>query len=114
MKSKFLALVVCMLALFGCQSTGPIPVGQGAYMIAKKDGAPGVGISYKNKAAVYQEACEHCEKQGMDIKVIKEQVTPARPGQLGSTELTYICVEKGGEYKVPTKDLDQVQEVRVR
>lgn len=58
LKIAFLAI-----ACSACQSTGVIPVDQDSFMIGKKDGTPGIGISLSNKADVYREANEFCRKK---------------------------------------------------
>ena len=81
----------------GCQSTGVVRTGQDSYYISKKDGSPGLGVSLANKAAVYNAADTFCGKRGLEVKTLNETVTPASPGQLGSTELQFKCVPLSGE-----------------
>lgn len=80
------------LALLGCQSTGVVPIGQGSYLIAKKDGTPGLGVSFATKAAVYQEANDFCKAKGQTVKTDRIETTPAQVGRLGGTELQFSCV----------------------
>lgn len=102
------------LFLVGCQSTGVIPVDQDSYMIAKKDGTPGLGVSFTNKAAVYKEANDFCRAKGLEVKTLRIEMTPARPAQLGGTELQFKCVPPGGAAQALNKEADQVIEVRNR
>ncbi len=81
-----------MALLSGCRSTGVIPVGKDMYMIGKKDGTPGLGVSLQNKAEVYAEAAQFCKKRGMEVMTVDVVVVPAAPAQLGSTELQFKCV----------------------
>jgi hypothetical protein len=81
-------------------------------MVAKKDGTPGLGVSFSNKAAVYQEAGEFCQKKGLEVKTLRVEITPARVGQLGGTELQFACVAPGGQAHPLVKQTDQVVEVR--
>jgi hypothetical protein len=96
----------------GCASTGVIPMDQDSYFIGKKDGAPGLGISLSNKAEVYQEANTFCQKKNLEVKTLRIETTPARPGQLGSMELQFKCVQPGGSAKLLSKEADTVIEIR--
>ena len=100
------------LLFIGCSSTGVIALSQDSYYIGKKDGAPGLGVSFTNKAEVYKEANEFCMKKDLEVMTLTEKVTPARPAQLGSTELTFKCVIKGGSAKPLQRDSDTIIEVR--
>ena len=85
---------------------------QNSYFIGKKDGSPGIGISLTNKAEVYQEANEFCNKKGLEVKTLRETVIPAAPARLGSTELHFKCVKVGGEAEALTKDPDTVIQIK--
>ena len=65
----FLKIIVIACPVFaaGCQSTGVIPMDQNSFMIAKKDGTPGLGVSFTNKAEVYQEAGNFCKLKGLEV-----------------------------------------------
>lgn len=75
-----------------CQSTGVVPLGQGKYMIGKKDGSPGLGVSLDTKAAVYKEAVTFCHEKGLEVETVNIVVLPAKLAKLGSTELEFKCV----------------------
>lgn len=96
----------------GCQSTGVIPMDQDSYMIGKKDGSPGLGVSLSNKADVYREANDFCRAKGLEVKTLEVITTPARPAQLGSTELHFKCVLPGGTAQPLQKIPDTVIEIR--
>lgn len=100
------------LLIFGCASTGVIPMSQDSYYIGKKDGAPGLGVSFSNKAEVYKEANEFCIKRNLEVMTLTEKVTPARPGQLGSTELVFKCVIKGSSAQPLKREPDTIIEIR--
>lgn len=85
-------LVAGALILTACQSTGVIPMDHGTYMIGKKDGTPGLGVSLSNKAEVYKEANAFCNEKGLEVETIKIIVSPAKLARLGSTELKFKCV----------------------
>lgn len=86
------SLLPIAFAISGCQSTGIIPMDRDSYMIGKKDGTPGLGVSLSNKADVYREANDFCRAKGLEVQTLEVTTTPARPGQLGSTELHFKCV----------------------
>ena len=109
-----IAVAACAVVAAGCQSTGVIPMDQNSFMIAKKDGTPGLGISFSNKAAVYKEATEFCRTKGLEVKTLRVETSPARPGQLGGTELQFKCVLPGGDAQPLAKEADQVIELRNR
>ncbi|MEK6742201.1 MAG: hypothetical protein AABZ15_01210 [Nitrospirota bacterium] len=109
---ELLLIIIITLILSGCQSTGVIPMDQDSYYIGKKDGSPGLGVSLSNKAAVYKEANAYCRDKGLEVKTIRETITPSRPGQLGSMELQFRCVSPGGSAQPLVKDADTVIEIK--
>ena len=110
MKTSYLVLSACFIT--GCSSTGVIQMDQDSYMIGKKDGSPGIGISLSNKAAVYKEANVFCRSKGLEVSTLEVQVIPSSPGQLGSTELNFKCVEPGGSASPLQRMPDSVIEIR--
>ena len=112
---KLLASIFTALATVffsGCQSTGVIPMDRDSYMIGKKDGTPGLGVSLSNKAEVYREANDFCQAKGLEVQTLEVITTPARPAQLGSTELHFKCVAPGGTAQPLQKTPDTVIEIR--
>jgi hypothetical protein len=94
-KSLRIVGILFFASLFsGCASTGVIPIGQNQFMIGKKDGTPGLGVSLSNKAEVYQEANTYCAVKGLTMETVHENVIPAAPARLGSTELYFKCVPR--------------------
>ena len=100
--------------LSGCASTGVIPMDQDSYMIGKKDGSPGLGVSLSNKADVSREANVFCRDKGMEVKTLQVTTAPARPGQLGSTELLFRCAAPGGVAQSLVREPDRIIEMRSR
>jgi len=90
--NRSLFIVLTFFGISACQSTGVIPMDHGTYMIGKKDGSPGLGVSLSNKAEVYKEANAFCHKDGLEVETIKVTVSPAKLAKLGSTELEFKCV----------------------
>ncbi len=101
-----------MFFITGCQSTGVVPLGQESYMVGKKDHSPGFGVSLGTKVEVYQEANAFCQAKGQEVKTLEIQTIPTRPGQFGSTELQFKCVEPGGTAQPLPKSPDTVIEIR--
>lgn len=114
MKYLLFSLIIVMIMLMGCQSTGVIPMDQDSYYIGKKDGSPGLGVSLSNKADVYKEANDFCHEKGLEVKVLREIVTPSAPARLGSTELYFKCVPPGGSAQPLPKEADTVLEIRTK
>ena len=112
MKTIIISLATLLLA--SCSSTGVIPMSQDSYFIGKKDGYPGLGISLSNKAEVYQEANTFCNKKNLEVMTLRENTTPARPGQLGSTELHFKCISPGGTAQPLVKEANDIIEIRNR
>ena len=111
---RILAFALAISNVAGCVSTGVIPVDQDSYLIGKKDGSPGLGVSLTNKAEVYREANDFCKSKRLEVKTLQVTTTPARPAQLGSTELIFKCVPPGGSAQPLAREPDQVIENRVR
>ncbi len=107
-------IAATIFILAGCASTGVIPVDSDSYMIGKKDGAPGLGVSLSNKADVYREANDFCRAKGLEVKTLQVTTIPARPAQLGSTELQFKCVASGSLAHPLPREPDQVIEKRIR
>ena len=91
-RKAILSIIAALLAIAGCKSTGVIPMDGDTYMIGKKDGAPGLGVSLSNKADVYREANDFCRKKAMEVETLDINVKSAKPGMLGSTELHFRCI----------------------
>jgi hypothetical protein len=100
--------------LCGCTSTGVIPMDRDSYMIGKKDGSPGIGVSLSNKAEVYREANDYCRAKGREVHTLNVSVISAAPGRLGSTELHFKCVLPGETAQPLIKEADRVIEIRQR
>jgi len=90
--NRSIYLTLTVLALTACKSTGVILIDHGTYMIGKKDGSPGLGVSLSNKAEVYKEANAFCHEKDLEVETIKVTVSPAKLAKLGSTELEFKCV----------------------
>ena len=107
-------ILVAVLFVVGCSSTGVVKMSENTYMLGKKDATPGSGVSLSNKAEVYKEANEFCQREHLEVQVIRELVTPARPGQFGSTEIQFMCVKKGAGSIPLQREADRIIEIRNR
>lgn len=115
MKRVYFIIFATTAVMFaGCASTGVVPMGQDSYMIGKKDGAPGIGVSFTNKAEVYSEANAFCQAKGLEVMTLHVNTTAAMPARLGSTELQFRCVPPGGAASPLIKDADKTIEIRNR
>ena len=111
---KKISFIVMALLVIGCSSTGVIPMDKDSYLIGKKDGTPGLGVSLTNKAEVYKEANEFCSSKGLEVETLSVTTTPARPAQLGSTELQFKCIPRGSTAKPLIREADKIIEIRNR
>ena len=109
---KKLLLTFSMLLIIGCSSTGIIPLDRDSYMIGKKDGMPGLGVSLSNKAEVYKEANEFCSGKNLEVETLRVVTEPAKPAQLGYTELHFRCIQKGAKAKPLVREPDAIIEFR--
>lgn len=108
-------VVITLLALGGCSTTGVIPMDQDSYLIGKTGGGmPGFGNSPSNKAEIYQQANDFCKAKGLEVKTIKLMETPAAIAKLRTIELQFRCVSPGGTATPLIKESDQVIEIRQR
>lgn len=111
MKHKTISIAAA-ISISGCTSTGVVPIEKDAYMIGKKDGSPGLGVSFSNKAEVYKEANDFCAAKDLGVETLNLTTTPARVAQLGSTELNFKCVPRGSTAKPLMREPDAIIEIR--
>lgn len=111
---QIIRITLLLLGIVGCASTGVIPMDKDSYLIGKKDGMPGLGVSLSNKAEVYKEANDFCSVKGLEVETLNVITTPARPAQLGSTELHFKCVPRGSTAKPLVRESDKIIEIRNR
>jgi len=109
-----IGLIGITFLMVGCTSTGVIPMDKDSYLIGKKDGTPGLGVSIANKAEVYKEANEFCATKGLEVETLNVTTIPARPAQLGSTELQFRCIPRGSNAKPLVREADKIIEIRNR
>jgi hypothetical protein len=109
---KLLFFIFSAFIFTACSSTGVIPMDRDSYMIGKKDGMPGLGVSLSNKAEVYKEANEFCAKKSLEVETLRVTTSSAKPGMLGYTELQFKCVQPGSTAQPLIRDSNAVIEIR--
>lgn len=88
---KLLVLLLC-LGLYGCASTGVVPMDKDTYMISKRSAQLGWGQPVGAKAAVYREANEFCARQNKKVETVSFEMRPSLPASPGSVCLQFRCV----------------------
>lgn len=86
-------LIIVVVTLIGCVSTGVVPMDKGTYMVSKRDAQVGFGPPVAAKADVYREANDFCVKQGKKVETIDFQGTNSGFGRPASASLHFKCVE---------------------
>lgn len=86
------ALLVVVLAVAACSSTGVVPMDGGTYSIGKRSAQAGFGPPLGAKADVYREASEFCAKQGKALETVKLDMTNSGFARPGAVSLQFRCV----------------------
>ncbi|MBI1772542.1 MAG: SHOCT domain-containing protein [Burkholderiales bacterium] len=91
------AFLICSasILLTACASnSGVQSIGKDTYMVSRQ-AATGLSGSGTLKAEVFQEASQHCEKQGRSLQVVSTQ--EARPpyifGNFPKAEIQFMCLD---------------------
>lgn len=84
-------LLVTLLMLSACSSTGVVPMDGGTFMIAQRSAQVGFGPPDGVKADVYKEANDFCSKQQKAVETIKLDVTNSGFGRPGNVSLQFKC-----------------------
>lgn len=110
-KKRISLSAVAALALVGCASSGPVPIGPDTYMLAK----PGDFMTVSGgtvKAELYREAGGFCQKQGKHLMPLSTSSTDASVARYASAEISFRCLVAGDpELKRPT--MKQTPDVRI-
>ena len=61
-------LILAVVALMGCASTGVVPMDKDTYIVSKRDAQVGFGPPVAAKADVYREANEFCAEQKKKVE----------------------------------------------
>lgn len=95
MKERMQRLLIVIMVLFlaGCASSGPVQTGKDTYMITKQSAGglavPGTVV----KADIISEANVFCAKSGKTIELISANSKNAIPfARMSSAEISFKCV----------------------
>ena len=94
---KRIIFSVSVLILFGCSSTGVVPMDGGTYLISKKEPQVGFGPSVTLKGDVYREANEFCAKSGKQVETVSFESTNAGFAKSPTASLQFKCVSELAE-----------------
>jgi hypothetical protein len=86
-------IVLAVIVLAGCASSGPVQTGKDTYMIAKTS-AGGMFVSGAQvKAELIQEGSAHCAKSGKALELINGEGKNGIPfARQTSAEISFKCV----------------------
>ena len=87
-------IVLLVLGLVACASTGVVPMDKGTFFIAKKSPQVGFGPPIGVKGEAYTEANEFCAKEGKTVETIKLEETDAGFAKSAAVSLEFRCVPK--------------------
>lgn len=86
-------LILTIIFLPGCASTGISPMNKGTFYISQMRSMPGIGPATGAKADIYKEANEFCAKQNKHVETVKLDMVNAVFARPGSASLEFKCVE---------------------
>lgn len=88
-------IVLAVLTLTGCSSTGVVSTGSDTYMVAKSGGGPGASGA-EISADLYREANAFCAKQKKQFAKISVTEQDNKPFvRLANAKLEFRCVTEG-------------------
>jgi hypothetical protein len=90
-------IIIALLGLNGCFSTGIVPMDKDTYMVAKRASQVGLGPPIGPKADVYRQATAFCGKQGKVVETITLDLTNSAIAQPGAASLQFRCINDGAE-----------------
>lgn len=95
MHKSYIVLAI-VLALSGCTSSGPIPIGKDTYMISKQS-AGGIFVAASSiKAEIFREANTFCASQNKSMQIVADYQQSAVPGRsMPEAEIQFMCLAEG-------------------
>jgi len=88
-------LVILVLALTGCGSTGIVPMDKDTYMVANTAAGRGFATGDGPKADVYREANEFCALKNKRVETLEITSQDGKPFvRSGHAELHFRCVSE--------------------
>jgi len=88
---KYIWVILVVLTLSSCRSTGVVPMDSGTYFIAKRSLQAGFGPPDGVRADVYREANNFCNQEKKEVETIKLDVTNSGFGRPGNVFLSFRC-----------------------
>ena len=90
---KIVLMSVAVTCLTACASSGPIPTGNGAFLLTKQSAGGVFKAGASVKADLLIEANEFCAKSGKQIELISADSKNAIPfARTSSAEIQFKCV----------------------
>lgn len=110
---KKLLMSLASLSIWGCSSSGPVPMGKDTYLMTKT-GFAAFGSAGSLKAEVYKEAYAFCQKEGKEFQPIRERaVEHVMDRNDASAEVQFRCLPKDDpEFQRP--NLERSPDVVIR
>jgi hypothetical protein len=84
-------LILLVIMMVACSSTGVVPMDSGTYMIAKRSAQVGFGPPDAVKADVYREANDFCAREQKGVETINVEVTNSGFARPGNVSLYFRC-----------------------
>jgi hypothetical protein len=95
MKKKTIGLLTLTTLIFGCASSGPVPMGRDTFMITKQS-STGFHSGASVKADIYREANEFCDKKGLKFQPVSDRALDGVPGRaFANAEIIFRCLREG-------------------
>jgi len=90
---KKIAMLSLACLMTACSSGGPVPMGQGVYMLTKKSAGCGFTGGEGSKAELLREANAFCAKEGKQIETLDATSRDGVPMvRCASAEVHFKCV----------------------
>jgi len=85
-------VILSVLLVSGCASTGIVPMDRDTYMVSKRAAQAGFGPPVAAKADIYRQANEFCAAKGQKVETINYEGTDSGFGRPASASLQFRCV----------------------
>ena len=86
-------ILLPLLLVAGCASSGVVPADKGSFMLTKVSAACGYGSPEALKTDLYREAGAHCSTQGKQLETVEFTGTQGIPVvRCASASLNFRCV----------------------
>lgn len=91
-----LIILASIMALAGCASSGPVPIGKDTYMITKESAGGIFANTSAIKGELFKEGYTYCQQQGKVFQVVRTHEQPAIPAaRMPSAEVQFMCLTEG-------------------